>query len=182
MTQAGFARLFPCDYEAVVLDESPYDSPIPFAPSGQTYTGAGLYVKVTPRAGHPWVGAFAPGRSFRRALSGMYTWTNPELLLVVVKGQGYLVNVNNPHQPLWVDSGPITAVEQSPEHKVVLVLTPWKITAYSGSQPHWQTERLSVEGLELVSVHGPEIQVEADPGTPEAKRTAIDIKTGRIIQ
>jgi hypothetical protein len=167
---------FAAAYTVRVLDASPasggWDVEL-----GRVGDG-GLMLEVTWDGG-TWRALVANGERYRGAHSGVHATPNPETLCVVARGDAYLVDVRAPDHARSVPGTPIVAVRPALDDGLLLLATPYDVTALAASGVAWTTARLVLEGIALGTLAGGELRGTADPDEPEAREFVIDLRTGR---
>jgi hypothetical protein len=101
-----------------------------------------------------WVGTFASGDLSPNALTGVYSHPSPKHLLVVAKGEAYIVNVDNPLEHDHLKLIPVMGVVQVPGEEVTVLYDFTRLEAYGVSGRRWQTPSLSWDGLRNVTNDG----------------------------
>lgn len=169
-------------YRAEVIQELPGQGfkQYYFPGGDQSGGGDGLLVRVHPEAGEPWVGVFKYGYPSPKALSGVFEWPDPDLMCVVSKGRGYIVDANDPSHYSEISAFPITAVAPIPEKGLVILCDFLKIVAYSSKGLAWETPRLSWDGLKILGVTPDVVSGEAwDAAADRWVPFTIEVETGR---
>lgn len=151
-----------------------------YFPAGSSTGGQdGVTVKVMPHQGEPWIGTFAFGTIVPNGLSGVYTTPNPRRLLIVAKGDGYLVATDNRDQWERVATIPTTDVRSIEKHGIIVVASFTHLVAYNNEGVFWKTKRLSWDNLKVISITDDELTGEYWDVQNEAKqRFIVDLKTG----
>lgn len=169
-------------YKAEVIQELPGQGVKQYYfPGGdQSGGGDGLLVRVYPQTGGTWVGVFKYGYPSPNTLSGVFKWPDPDLMCVVSKGRGYVVNVHDPSRYSVISAFPITAMAPIPEKGLVIFCDFLKVVAYSSKGLVWETPRLSWDGLKLVDATPDVVIGEAwDAATDQWVPFSIDVETGK---
>ncbi|MGH3117440.1 MAG: hypothetical protein ACRDQ2_10080 [Gaiellales bacterium] len=174
-----FDDAFPAGYEVVVIESAPDDAFV-FGRPGSIHSGE-VVVEVTTDGGRCWVGAARAGEpSVRGALSGVFSTPAKTGLLLVGRGDAFLVDVNAPERFEAIDTGgPVVAVRPVVDEALLLVASPWVITALGEDGVRWQTGRLAIEGLRLDEVEAGRLAGVADPDDDEPRDFVVDLHTGR---
>lgn len=128
-----------------------------------------------------WVGIARAGvRSLRGALSGAFSTPNPSRICVVARGDAYLIDVVAPERYQTIDTaGPVLEVRALIKQNLLLLVTPWTITAVGEHGVCWRTRRLAIEGVRLDEADGNWLAGVADPDSDESRDFAVDLTTGR---
>ena len=174
-----FDDVFPASYEVAVID-SVLDDALVFERPGSVSNGE-VVVEVTTDDGRCWVGAArAGGPSVRGALSGVFSTPAKTRLLLVGRGDAFLVDVTAPERFEAIDTGgPVVGIRPVLDEGLLLVVSPWVITALGEDGVRWQTDRLAIEGIRLDEVEGGRLAGVADPDDDEPRDFVVDLHTGR---
>lgn len=174
-----FNDAFPAGYEVEVIDSAPDDALV-FERPGSIGSGA-VVAEVTPDGGRGWVGvARAGGPSVLGAVSGVFSTPVKTGLLLVGRGDAFLVDVDAPeHFEVIGTGGPVVAVRPAVEEGLLLLASPWVITALAEDGVRWQTGRLAIEGIRLDEIQAGRLAGVADPDDDEPRDFVVDLRTGR---
>jgi hypothetical protein len=148
---------------------------------GATSSGGqdGITVRVVPHQAEPWIGTFAFGKIVPNGLSGVFTTPNTKRLLVVAKGDGYLITTDNPEQWERVATIPTTDVRSIEKQEIMVLASFTNLVAYNHAGVFWKTKQLSWDNLKIVSVTELELTGEFwDIRTESKQRFIVDLKTG----
>lgn len=174
----GFDGAFPAGYEVEVLDAAPDDALV-FERRGSVRNGE-LAVEVSTEGGSRWRGVVRAGApSVRGAVSGVFSTPAKTGLLLVARGDAVLIDVAEPDHFHIVDTGgPVVAVRPALEPALLLLASPWVITAVDESGVRWQTHRLAIEGVRMDEIEGARLAGVADPDDDESRDYVVDLRTG----
>ena len=114
----------------------------------------GIYLRVTPEEGQPWIGFFAQGFDSHQVARGVYSCPDLNWLCAVASGYAYMVDAAIPERWLQIEQRPVIEVRPVPELKLLLFTGFTSITALGESQRLWTTEKLSWEGLSISDIQG----------------------------
>ena len=108
-----------------------------------------LWLEVNPSDGESWIGGFecGPGR-----LTGLFATPSPDVVCVVVKGQGFWVPVLLPGDVEIIRSLPIQEVFAIPGKPILVFADYTELEAYGEGGFLWRTERLAWDGLKVTEV------------------------------
>jgi hypothetical protein len=141
-----------------------------------------LLLQVVPHDAPAWTGRFEGGYPSPSAVTTVRTGPRQNLLLVVNKGAGYLVPVDDPGSAIELDLSPIVGIAVSPEDDILVAADFTNLAGYGPEGRRWTTE-VSWDGVELDGVQG---GVAHGRGwdAPEDRKTdfAVDVRSGRIIR
>lgn len=147
--------------------------------------GAGsrsVLINVEPRGRPMWIAAFAGPDPGRRALTALFGTPSETGLCVVERGTAFLGSVLEPDSFEVVPTpGPVVAAEELVREAVLLLVTPWAITAVGASGVKWTTPRIAVDGLRADEVSEGWLRGVADPDDDEPHDFAVDLATGQLI-
>lgn len=146
------------------------------SPRWVTLTDPSRTIRVTPTKGKQWEGEFMSGAG---ELNGIYSTPARETLCVVVRGQGYFVDVLAPDNFQLVPAAPIVDVVDVPQLGMILFADYTKIVAYGSAGKLWRTTQLSWDGIDIGSIVGSALHGKAWD-SPAATKVpfVLDLKTG----
>lgn len=147
--------------------------------------GAGsraIEVVVEPWGGRSWSAVFAASDPGVRALTVLLGTPTPTGLCVIERGTAFLGDVLDPEGFTCVETGgPVVAAEELTGEGLLLLVTPWKITAIDQSGLRWTTERIAIEGLRVDEVDAGWIRGVADPDEEEPHDFAVNLASGEVV-
>jgi len=140
------------------------------------HTTGSLCVAITPEIGSAWTGSFEDGPG---GCSGLFATPSPDTVCVVSKGQGFMVNVNQPERWETVRSIPIKSVLSIPQYSVLIFVDYTRLSAYGEKGLLWVTTDLSWDGLQITSVDGNKVQGTGWDAPQDSEVVfVVDIKDG----
>jgi hypothetical protein len=121
VTAIPFDDTFGASYEIELLDSEPANALI-LKRQGSLRSG-GVVVEVSAPDGGSWVCVARPGPpTVRGAMSGAFSTPSPTKLLVVARGDGYLVDVAAPDRYEELETGgPVCAVRSAVADQLLLL-------------------------------------------------------------
>lgn len=147
--------------------------------------GAGsqaIRVAVEPWGEPAWTAAFAASDPGVRALSALLGTPSPTGLCVIERGTAFLGDVLDPEGFSVIETkGLVVGTEELTGEGLLLLLTPWTITAVDQSGTCWTTERIAIEGLRVDEVSAGWVRGVADPDESEPHDFALDLTTGEVV-
>lgn len=174
---------FQAAYDVELIDSVPTDE-IDYvfrdAPGGSS----SCTVSIVPfMSGSPWVGEFVVKESrLRAAVSGLFATPNPNALCVVHCGVVFMVDVSAPSGGhVVVTDGPVVSVQGANEASLLLLVTPWAITAIGADGPRWTTARIAIDGVRVDEVENGWLRGVADPEDEEPRNFGLDLSTGEVL-
>lgn len=111
-------------------------------------------------------------------MTSLFSAPDPGTLCVIAEGAGYLVSVTTRKYCFVPRSAPVMAVASLPKVNLLLLATPWLVTAIGPDDVAWQTRRLAIDGLRLEETDGSRLAGVADPDSAEPREFMIDLLTG----
>jgi hypothetical protein len=171
---------FPAAYE-VRLEVAPRGEAIhTFGYPGASGVGTTLGFEIITTSGSRWRGEVMTGRGgVAKPVTGAFSTPNETRLCVIAGGDAYLVDVERPGAFEAVDAaGPVTGVRPLLHEEMLLLHSPWHITAIDRDGVRWHTARLSIEGVRIDEIQGISLAGVADPDDDEPKNFVIDLRTG----
>lgn len=172
-----FHRLFPTQYEVEVVDLAP-ESAYVFGRAGAHHSDDVNILVST--EGNRWTGvARAGASSLRGTLSGVFATPDAHKFCIVARGDAYLIDAAAPECAKFIDTaGPVMAARALAHEELLLLASPWTITALGAGGFRWRTGRLAIEGIRLDEVQGGWLAGVADPRDDEPRDFAVDLTTG----
>jgi hypothetical protein len=167
------------------------DGPIPlgvreFRKSDRTVLPAGIalqastrdiVLEVKPASGDRWLGRFWGGAE---GLDGVFATPSPDVLCVVVRGQGYWVPVHEPTAFEVIRATPIKRVLPVHDPRILIFVSYTRLSAYGALGFMWLTEDLSWDGFGNLDVTGGAIRGTAwDSPAGHDVPFSVDIATGK---
>lgn len=164
-------------YYATLID-APGAGSSDFEFSSGSSNGLVSTLLVQPFEGPEWTGSFA-GNPSLRGVSGVFETPSPTWLCYLSRGSAFLVDVMHPSRTsiLTLD-GPVRSVVMAEDAGLLLLATPWSITAIGAGTERWTTRRISVESLRLDEIMDHFLLGVADSDDDEPREFAVDLRTG----
>ena len=179
----SLSTAFPAAYHVELLDELPANEikRVDFrSPGERAGTRSELLLEISTESGLWWLAVVqAPPPPLRAALTEVHTTPSPSALCAIAAGEAVVITVDRPGEHQWLATGgPVTSVKAAVEEGLLLLATPWSITALDASGVRWQTSRLAIDGLRLDEVADGMLAGVADPDDIEPRDFAVDLRTG----
>ena len=180
-------RSFPAGWSAQILSAPPLIAParqfiLPHPVPGEedALARGALQLLVKPAAGGSFLATCALGFRDPSLPSGLWSCPQPDDLLAIAGGYGYLVRTSAPETAAHLHPRPITAVLPAPEAGLLLLSGFHAVTAIGAEGVRWQTARLSWEGITLGDIregqlHGTGWHMLTDRERP----FTVDLATGQ---
>src|SRR5437762_2281051 len=128
----------------------------PYGPDAEPFTATGLgthregfVVRFLAADGTSWVGNFQPGLG---SLSNVYVHPNARELLVVARGQGYVVDPDDRLKRQYFGCQIETAIVLDEPLMVIFGNGLW-FEAFGVRGPQWRTPRISWDGMRNIQFH-----------------------------
>lgn len=171
---------FASEFDAAIMERSGGVPDHLFAAPG---AGArAVEVVVEPWGGPTWTATFAAPEPGVRALTAVLGTPRPTGLCVVERGTAFFGDVLEPAGFSVVETrGPVIGAEELPAEGVLLLLTPWSITAVGQSGRLWTSERVAIDGLRVDEAAEGWLRGVADPDEDEPRDFALDLATGEVV-
>lgn len=171
---------FASEFDVSITDYPSGNSDHLFVAPGASQQAVAIVVE--PWRGASWTATFAGPDPGRRALSGLAGTPSPTGLCVVERGTAFLGNVLDPSGFCVAETdGPVVGVAELAHEGLLLLLTPWAITAVDQDGPCWTTQRIAIDGLRLDEASHSRARGVADPGDDESRDFALDLTSGHVI-
>lgn len=141
-------------------------------------------VAVLPCGGDPaWSASLSvPRPLLNTACSGNFASPRPDVVLLAERGAVFWVEVGRPadYRVIHTD-GPVVQVEPIIAEGLVLLVTPWSLTAIAASGVAWSTPRIAIEGIRVDEVANGWLRGVADPRNEEPRNFTVDLATGDVV-
>lgn len=174
-----FEKPFPAAYVVELCQSAPNEDFV-FGRPDSSSTGE-IILEVISDSGKSWVGVARAGTpSVRGTVSGVFSTPAKTVLCVVARGDAFLVDVEAPH--LWKaisTGGPVMTMRPVLGEDLLLLGSPWSITAIGKDGVRWQTDRLAIEGIRLDEVAEGRLAGVSDPDDDEPQNFVVDLHTGQ---
>jgi hypothetical protein len=143
-------------------------------------SAVGLTWMVRTQSGRQWRGVVRAGRPpVRGAITGIFGTPDPITMCAIANGDAFLINSEDPATGQYIGTGgPVVIVAPAIKDDVLLLASPWVVTAVCAEGRTWQTRRLSVEGLRLDEIADGWLRGVSDPDEEEARNFAVNLRTG----
>lgn len=167
---------FPADYRCEIVPEAP--------PGGAASPAAGsaLRIRVELPDGTAWERSWA-GISPHYPLTGAYAAPSGRHLVVVSRGQGFYVPVEEPDRFERLPAAPLRGIARVPEREIVVFWGFQDLVAYGPDGMLWWLQRLSEDDLEILRIERDGIHGTAwdASGTGEERVPfRVDPSSGRV--
>jgi len=143
----------------------------------------GLWLRIGPATGKPWVGVFGFGYQSPPAISRVVGSPDQNRVCVVSRGTAYIVEADNPE--IWEELPvmPVLDIRQIPNHQLLVFADFTRLIAYGRDGLVWKSSRLCSDDLTIHEVTDNSIDgVGYDPADSSGKVSfAVDIRTGRSL-
>lgn len=114
----------------------------------------GLWVRIRPFVGKPWIGVFAFGRVTPHGILAIYSMPDQDKFCVVSRGAGYVVSSTNPMEWQGVKLNPIVDVRCIQSHNIVVFADYTELIAYDRFGVKWRSRDVAYDGFKIVEVRG----------------------------
>lgn len=149
---------FSCAYDCTPLSEIPTSSArcigFPDAIDGVCVNGPILKIEPHNENCAKWIGTFAWGGLSPKAATGVFSHPSPTKLLVVAKGDAYIVDVENPTGQEPISVLPVMGVVAIKDAGIVVLYDYTRVDAYDENGRRWRTPSLSWDGIRDVAYDG----------------------------
>lgn len=141
-----------------------------------------MEVLISPSIGRPFLATCALGFSDPAVPTGVFSMPHEDWILAVSGGYAYAINTLSPEQFEQISFRPVLDIEPLVEHGLMLFTSHYSVMAWGKEGLNWQSERLSAEGVELVSVKGNVLRGKGwDMISDQDLDFSLDLKTGLKI-
>ena len=172
---------FDCNIQAELVDFfEPLDNRRFYYPGACPGGGSdGVIVRFQPASSQNWTGVFAFGRFGH---TGTYVHPNCEYIMVISKGDGYIINPNNHMDAFEIPLEPSRGIQALSEKNLLFLHDSFRIACFDIEGLRW---RIAFEMTdEIRFCNQSEDYLFADiwlPGRRRFERAQIDIDTGKCI-
>jgi hypothetical protein len=155
---------FPQTWQAKVLTGPPMIAParsfvLPQAVPGEedALARGALWIEVMPRTGGTFLLQCALGFAGKGVATGVWSTPEPDVLLAVAGGYGYLVQTTEPERSSLLPLRPVVEVNEALAADALVLLG---FHALYVLQPHetWQSPRISWEGVTISGIAGESVE------------------------
>ncbi|HEY0258913.1 MAG TPA: hypothetical protein VGC18_03595 [Lacisediminihabitans sp.] len=146
--------------------------------------GAGaraVLIEVEPWGESAWTASFAAPDPGVRALSAILGTPSSTGLCVIERGTAFVGDVLAPDAFSVIKTGPVVAAEELVGVGMLLLLTPWAITALDRQGLRWSTDRIAIDGLRVDEAGDGWVRGVADPDEDEPRDFALNLATGEVV-
>jgi hypothetical protein len=172
---------FATHYESSVTEElTDGEQEYIFERSKSGFSAVDLTWMVRTQSGRQWRGVVRAGRPpVCAAITGIFATPDSMTMCAIANGDAFLINSEDPATGQYIGTaGPVIIVAPAIEDDVLLLASPWVVTAVCAEGRTWQTRRLSVEALRLDEIADGWLRGVADPDEEEARSFAVNLRTG----
>ena len=144
----------------------------------------GVWLKVNPSTGAPWIGVFAFGYQSPPAISRVVSSPDPGRICVISRGGGYFVKADQPAVWEKIPLMPVLDVRSVSESKLIVFSGFTNLAAYGSDGLVWESPRICWDELKIVTVTSDTIEgTGCDPAsaTNHESRFIVDLRTGRSL-
>jgi hypothetical protein len=128
-----------------------------------------------------WVGIFGFGNMSNKSVTGVYSCPNKDYICVVSRGNGYIVNVNQPESWEIIKLMPIIDVRIHKEKNLIFFANLTEISAYNENGLMWTTNRISWDDLRIIAINEKKIIGKYfDIRMEDNVEFEVDIDTGKV--
>ena len=114
--------------------------------------------------------------------TGIWSCPNPHEICAVSGGYAYLINTAAPEQFTMLSYRPVLEIRPVPEMNLLIFVGHHSILAWGAEGLAWQSDRLSSEGVTIVSINGPPLHGRGwDMLTDKETEFALDLRTGQRL-
>lgn len=148
---------FPHSWQAEVLHARPLILPqrqFVYPQRAEEVERGALEVLVTPSGAGAFLATCALGFNDPAVPSGLWSTPQTDWLCAVAGGYAYLLNTTAPENFQQIPYRPVLEVRPLVEHGLLLFCGHYSLLAWGRAGIAWQTDRLSSEGVEILSIEG----------------------------
>jgi hypothetical protein len=114
----------------------------------------GVGVEFVPQEKEPWYGTFSRGQLSRNAINFAGSCPDRSRALVIARGEGYLVDVDQPDDWEEIPLRPLMGVEHSTEKGIIILWDFVRMMCIDRHGVRWKTLSISWDGIKDVVVCG----------------------------
>ena len=142
----------------------------------------GLWLRVFPSSGKPWIGVFAYCFSPSEGISRVLSSPDPNRVCVISRGAAYVVDADSPDECQQIPILPVTEARVLIDHGLIVFADFTHLAAYGSSGLVWESPRVCWDDLKIVSVTRNSIEGIGSDWTNSVShemRFEVDLKSGR---
>jgi hypothetical protein len=178
----------PHSYEVDEIPELPgtgqFDLPLLYFPRPKARPEHnGLWLRIRPLKGKPWIGVFAFLYESYPAMTRVISTFDPDYVCIIAKGAGYIVNTAEPDMWQQIPIKPVLDVRLIREGQLLLVADHTRLAAFDKTGLAWCSPRLCWDDLRISTITDEVIEGTGyDPTDPSVERPfAVNIRTGESL-
>ena len=142
----------------------------------------GLWLRILPFVGKPWIGVFAFGAGSALSDCRLVSSPNPGRLCIVSNGAGYIVEAGNPTKWEELPIQPVLDVRALGQLRLLIFSDFTRLAAYGPNGIVWRSpcvcwDELRIERISTETIEG----TGANPLGPERLPFIVQLKTGKTL-
>lgn len=176
---------FPHSWRAEILESRPLILPqrqFIYPRQAEEIERGALELLVTPSAEGAFLATCALGFNDPAVPSGIWSAPNPDWLCAIAGGYAYLINAQTPSEFVQIPYRPVLEVRAVVEQEILLFAGHHSLMAWGRSGVAWQSDRLSSEGVEILSIDGPLLKGKGwEMMTDRDVEFTLDLQSGQRV-
>ncbi len=178
MTEDRFLQDYQATFETYSSTEDRF---INFCAEGRTKGIDSVPVRVIPKNGPEWFGSFKGGKY--GGVTGLFSTPSPLELLVVVDGEGYWVNTEDPRDFTILQVGWIRDIQHVVSHQLIVFADSADLYAHRSRKLLWRTNGLGIDGVRFVDHDDNSIYCEVfEPVGEETLKAKVSLSNGAFTR
>jgi len=176
----GSGAAFTANYKTCIIESGDVEHSYVFQRSPSSTSPVALTWQVEVSSSHRWRGIiYADRPPVRAAVTDIFSTPDAATMCAVANGDAFLINCDDPGAGTYLSTGgPVVIIASAIEDNVLLLASPWVITAVGSAGLAWRTERLSIEALRLDEIADGWVRGVSDPDEDEARNFAVNLRSG----
>jgi hypothetical protein len=177
---------FPHSWEAEILQSRPLILPqrqFVYPRQAEEVERGALELLIPPSSGGAFLATCALGFNDPAVHSGLWSAPDSDWLCAVAGGYAYLINTLSPSEFLQIPYRPVLDIRAVVEQELLLFAWHLSLVAWGRSGMAWQSDRLSSEGVEILSIDGNLLKGKGwEMMTDRDVEFTIDLQSGKRVE
>jgi hypothetical protein len=171
---------FPRNFDAIILDETPYEEPTYFSDDLNIRGRDGVYVKFR-LSGQEWTGRFPFGMPGYPVTTGLVSCPDPHCVLVLSGGTAYYINIIL-RECREIDVFPAVGVTTSREFGILCIVGHDRLACIDAHGVRWRSGSVVPDDLAVERIDSDRIFLRGfDPMIQDVIRVSVCTQSGALM-